>query len=67
MPGSKGKDAKNIRVPIYDVYCAIVENSMVDITKFSNADASSLEKSIYRTFTREKKKFFKSGKKIFVL
>lgn len=61
--GSKGKDAKNIRVPIYDVYCAIIENSLVDITKFSNPDASSLEKSVYQTFTREKKNSLKAVKR----
>ena len=61
--GSKGKDAKNIRVPIYDVYCAIIENSLVDITKFSNPDASNLEKSVYQTFTREKKNSLKAVKR----
>ena len=61
--GSKGKDAKNIRVPIYDVYCAIIENSLVDIAKFSNPDASSLEKSVYQTFTREKKNSLKAVKR----
>ena len=51
--GSKGKDAKNIRVPIYDVYCAIIENSLVDITKFSNPDASNLETALLLLFSLE--------------
>lgn len=60
--GSKGKKADNIRVPIYDVYCAIVENGLVDITKFSAQDASSLEKSVYATFSSAKKNTLKSLK-----
>ena len=61
--GSKGKKADNIRVPIYDVYCAIVENSLVDISKFNAQDASSLEKNVYRKFTNEKKSTMKSLKR----
>ncbi len=53
--GSKGKKADNIRVPIYDVYCALIENSLIDIMKFSAEDASSLEKSVYRKFVSAKK------------
>lgn len=53
--GSKGKKASNIRVPIYDVYCAIIENSLVDISKFNESGASSLEKSVYRKFSSQKK------------
>ena len=57
--GSKGKKADNIRIPIYDVYCAIIENSLVDIAKFSREDASELEKIVYKTFQREKKNSLK--------
>lgn len=53
--GSKGKKADNIRVPIYDVYCAVLENGLVDITKFSAQDASGLEKSVYDKFSSAKK------------
>lgn len=61
--GSKGDKADNIRVPIYDVYCAILENSLVDITKFNAADASSLEKNIYARFSSAKKNTIQSLKK----
>lgn len=61
--GSKGKKADDIRIPIYDVYCAILENSLVDITKFNSQDASSLEKSVYRKFTSEKKSTLKMLKR----
>lgn len=52
--GSKGKKADDIRIPIYDVYCAIVENGLVDISKFSAPEASSLEKDIFEKFTSAK-------------
>ncbi len=61
--GSKGKKADNIRVPIYDVYCAIIENSLVDITKFSEPNASSLEKSVLRKFSSAKKSTIQSLKR----
>ena len=48
--GTKGKSATGILVPIYDVYYAILENNIVDISKFSEDGASSLEKSVYAKF-----------------
>ena len=38
-------DASQIRIPIYDVYNALISNSVIDITKFSNEDASDIEKN----------------------
>ncbi len=61
--GSKGKKADDIRVPIYDVYSAILENGLVDITKFSASNASSLEKAVYNKFTSEKKSTIKMLKR----
>ncbi len=61
--GSKGKKAEDIRVPIYDVYCAIIENSLVDISQFSKKKASNLEKSVYQTFRSEKKRTLRSLKR----
>ena len=34
------QDAAQIKIPIYDVYNALVSNSVIDISKFSDADAS---------------------------
>ncbi len=53
--GTKGKKASGILVPIYDVYDAILQNSIVDVTHFSKEDATDLEKSIYNSFTSYKK------------
>ena len=53
--GTKGKSASDIRVPIYDVYDAIIQNNVVDISKFNEDGASSLAKSIYQKYVTAKK------------
>ncbi len=60
--GTKGKKAEDIRVPIYDVYCAILENGLVDISKFNEKGSSELEKDIYSHFSIQKKKTMASIK-----
>lgn len=61
--GSKGKKADDIRVPIYDVYCAIIENSLADISKFNTDNASTLEKNVFRKFSSRKKSTIKTLKR----
>ncbi|MCH5265642.1 MAG: hypothetical protein J1F02_07060 [Lachnospiraceae bacterium] len=61
--GTKGKNAAGILVSIYDVYDAILQNSIVDISHFSDEDATSLEKSVYRKFTDSKQSAIKSVKR----
>lgn len=46
--------AEKIRIPIYDVYYALIENHILDIGRFSGADASDLERSIYERFLAKK-------------
>lgn len=53
--GTKGKDAKGIRISIYDVYDALIQNSIIDVTHFTKKDATSLEKSVQSSFHRSKK------------
>ena len=53
--GTKGKDAKGILISIYDVYDALIQNSIIDVTHFNKSDATSLEKSIYTAFSFSKK------------
>ena len=53
--GTKGKNAAGILVSIYDVYDAILQNSIVDVTAFSSDKATSLEQSVYRKFLSAKK------------
>lgn len=52
--GTRGKKASGILVSIYDVYDAIIQNSIVDVTHFSASDATEREKSVYRDFTEAK-------------
>ncbi len=52
--GTRGKKASGILVSIYDVYDALLQNSIIDVTHFTSDNATELEKSIYRTFTGAK-------------
>lgn len=51
-------DASQIRIPIYDVYNALVENSVIDITKFEREDASQTEKNLYDKFQQKQQQVF---------
>lgn len=41
--GTRGHSTKDIRVPIYDVYNAIIQNNIVNVERFNDDDASVLE------------------------
>lgn len=51
-------DASQIRIPIYDVYNALISNSVIDINKFSNEDASDIEKNLYAKFQQKQQSVF---------
>lgn len=57
--GSKGVSAADILIPIYDVYFALIDNNVIDITTFNQNDATDLEKSVYNKFVNEQKNVFK--------
>lgn len=52
--GGKGTSASRITIPIYEVYNAFIENSVLDISAFRDADASDLEKKTYTTFLEKR-------------
>lgn len=52
------KDASQISVPIYDVYNALVANSVIDIEKFNDQDASDTEKNLYVKFQQKQQEVF---------
>ena len=52
------KDASQISVPIYDVYNALVANSVIDIEKFNDPDASDIEKNLYDKFQQKQQEVF---------
>ena len=52
------QDASRIVVPIYDVYNALISNSVIDIDKFSNQNASDTEKNYMPNFNKSKQEVF---------
>ena len=51
-------DASQIIVPIYDVYNALISNSVIDIDKFSDEKASDTEKNLYARFQQKQQEVF---------
>ncbi len=52
------KDASQINVPIYDVYNALVANSVIDIERFNSEEASQTEKNLYARFQQKQQEIF---------
>ena len=52
------QDAAQIVVPIYDVYNALVSNSVIDINKFNDENASDTEKNLYARFQQKQQEIF---------
>lgn len=49
--GTRGESAKDIKIPIYDVYYALINNSVIDVTALKADDATALEKEVYEKYT----------------
>lgn len=60
--GTKGKKASGILISVYDIYNAIIQNSIVDVNHFTKRSASTLEKSVYKKFASSKKSAISSLK-----
>ncbi|MFA9463627.1 MAG: penicillin-binding transpeptidase domain-containing protein [Velocimicrobium sp.] len=58
--GSKGISSDDILIPIYEVYNTLLANSVIDITKFDDDDATDTEKKVYQKYTAKQKDIFKS-------
>ena len=50
IQSSANPSASKIMIPIYDVYYALINNYIIDITHFDADDATDLEKSVYSRF-----------------
>ncbi len=61
--GTKGDSANNIKIPIYEVYNALIENNAINIRTLNDEDATSMEKSVYKKFLKEEKSALSSIKK----
>lgn len=48
-------DTSDIRIPIYDVYTALVDNSVIQLDDFCRADATELERHIAELLQEKKK------------
>lgn len=51
-------DASDIRIPIYDVYYALIDNSVIDISHFYDIDASATERELYARFLEKQESVF---------
>lgn len=47
---SEGSSNKDIKIPIYDVYFAIINNSVVDVKHFDDPDAGEKEREVYAKY-----------------
>jgi penicillin-binding protein 2 len=52
------QDASDIRIPIYDVYYALINNSVIDIEHFNDIEASSTERELYARFLEKQEAVF---------
>lgn len=62
--GSRGESASHIKVPIYDVYSALIENNIINASRFTDEDASRLEKQTYRQYKAKSKEIKRNMRKI---
>lgn len=51
-------DAADLVIPIYDVYNALINNSVIDINHFFAEDATALEQDIYARFLSKQESVF---------
>lgn len=46
---------KNLVIPIYDVYFALINNNIIDINNLNKDDSTNLERSVYNKFVEKRK------------
>lgn len=62
--GTKGESAEGIKIPVYDVYNALIQNNLVNVMRFKDKNASRLEKSTYKKYKSKSKYIIKELKEI---
>ena len=55
----------DIRIPIYDVYYAVIKNNVIDINAFADDDAAENEKAVYAKYLDYKAKVYETLEKEF--
>jgi len=58
--GGKGVKAADIKIPIYEVYNALINNNVIEIDQFREEDASELEQQVYGYFLSKRESIFNS-------
>lgn len=53
--GTKGENANDITIPIFEVYYALLENRVIDVNHFSSIEATELEKKIQYIFAEKQR------------
>lgn len=53
--GTKGTSADGIKIPIYEVYYALINNNTIDMKALADSNATELEKSVYKKFLQQQK------------
>ena len=53
--GTKGTASDGIKIAEYDVYFALINNNVIDITSLNDKTASDMEKSVYQKFKSKRK------------
>lgn len=61
--GTRGVSTKDIKVPIYDVYNALIQNNIIDVTRFTEKDASVREKTTLRKYKRRRETVIRKMKR----
>ena len=51
-------DNSSFPIPIYDVYSALIDNSVIDISHFGKDDATQLEKNVLAKFNEKQRETF---------
>lgn len=50
--------SSNIRIPIYDVYYALINNNIIDISHFEEKNAQPTEQEVYKSYVNRKNEIF---------
>ncbi len=51
---ASGSSASDIKIPIYDVYYALINNNVIDINHFEAEDASETERAVHQAFVSKR-------------
>jgi len=62
--GTKGHSAEGIKIPVYDVYNALIQNNLVNVMRFKDKNASALEKSTHKKYKKKSKVIIKKLREI---